>query len=92
MKVAARRPSRPLRAASEFFHAVLTFLCAHCVVGSILAPSLRLFFSALRPGWVEGAAAGWAELEAAGGAGWPSWTAGSALLAAGDKDDSGTLS
>ncbi|CBJ31665.1 Sterol or diacylglycerol O-acyltransferase [Ectocarpus siliculosus] len=90
MKVSARRRSRPLRAASEFFHAVLTFLCAHCVVGSILAPSLRLFFSAVSPGWVEGAAAGWAELEAAGGAGWPSWTAGSALLAGGDKEDSGT--
>ncbi|CAM9544950.1 unnamed protein product, partial [Ectocarpus fasciculatus] len=89
MKVSARRPSRPLRAASEFFHAVLTFLCAHCVVGTFLAPSLRLLFSALRPDWVEGAAAGWAELEAAGGAGWPSWTAGSAFLAGGDKEESG---
>ena len=89
MKASARLESRPVRAASEFFHAALTFLCAHCVVGSLLAPALRLFVSGLCPEWVEGAAAGWAELEAAGGAGWPSWGAGSALLAGGEAADRG---
>eukprot|EP00752_Nemacystus_decipiens_P001643 g1598.t1 len=89
MKVSVRRRSRYGRAASEFFHAGLTFLCAHCVVGSLLAPSLRLFVSGLMPEWVEGAGTGWAALEAAGGAGWPSWTAGSALLAGGEDADKG---
>lgn len=89
MKVSARRKSRYGRAASEFFHAGLTFLCAHCAVGSLLAPSLRLFVSGLFPAWVEGAGADWAALEAAGGAGWPSWTAGSALLAGGEGADKG---
>lgn len=90
MKVSARRKSRYGRAASEFFHAGLAFLCGHCLVGSLLAPSLRLFVSGLRPGWVgEGAAADWTALETAGGAGWPSWTAGSALLAGGGDADKG---
>eukprot|EP00903_Cladosiphon_okamuranus_P020112 g18469.t1 len=89
MKVSARRKSRYGRAASEFFHAGLAFLCAHCMVGSLLAPSLRLFVSGLRPAWVEGAADGWAALEAAGGAGWPSWSTGSAFLAGGEHADKG---
>lgn len=33
------------------------------------------------PHWVNGADASWAELEIAGGAGWPSWATGSSLLA-----------
>lgn len=82
MKVSVRRKSRPLRAASEFFHAGLTFLCAHCIVGSLLAPAMRLFFAGLCPTceWVKAAGPEWAALEAAGGAGWPSWTAWSAML------------
>ncbi|CAM9425855.1 unnamed protein product [Scytosiphon promiscuus] len=96
MKTSARRQSRPFRAASEFFHALLGFLCGHCVVGSMLAPSLRLFFSGLlncqHGCWLleEGAGASWAELEAAGGAaGWPSWAAGSSLLAGGAEAHKG---
>lgn len=81
MKESARLPSRPLRAASEFFHAVLTFLTAHCMLGAVLAPSLRVFITGLCPQWVEGAGAGWAELGTGdGGGGWPSWEAGSGLL------------
>lgn len=99
MKTSARRQSRPLRAASEFFHAVLGFLCGHCIVGTLLAPSLRLFFTGLlgcQGGcWLmeDGAGARWAALEASGGAaGWPSWAAGSALLAGGAEADRGELS
>lgn len=82
MKESVRRRSRPLRAASEFFHATLTFLAAHCMVGALLAPAMRVFITGLRPQWVEGASAGWAELDsgAGGGGGWPSWEVGSELL------------
>ena len=82
MKESVRRRSRPLRAASEFFHATLTFLAAHCMVGALLAPAMRVFMTGLRPQWVEGASAGWAELDsgARGGGGWPSWEIGSELL------------
>lgn len=94
MKASARRPGRPLRAASEWFHALLAFLASHCMVGSILAPSLRVFVAGFRPGWVEGAATVWAELDSAaaggagggggggvsGGGGWPSWATASGLL------------
>ena len=82
MKASTRRRSRPLRAASEFFHAVLTFLAAHCMVGAVLAPALRVFITGVCPQWVEGAGTGWAKLGAGdGGGGWPSWEAGSGLLA-----------
>lgn len=82
MKESARRWSRPLHAASEFFHATLAFLAAHCMVGALLAPAMRVFITGLRPQWVEGASAGWAELDGGvgGGGGWPSWEVGSALL------------
>lgn len=85
MKVSARRPSRPLRATFEFLHALLAFLAVHCVAGSMLAPSLRLFVTAVRPAWVEGSGAAWAELDAVGGGGWPSWTTASHLM----KGDNG---
>ncbi|CAM9953562.1 unnamed protein product, partial [Laminaria digitata] len=54
MKESARWPSRPVRAASEFFHAVFTFLVAHCMVGAVVAPSMRVFMTGFRPQWVEG--------------------------------------
>lgn len=82
MKRSARRSSRPLRAASELFHAVLAFLAVHCVCSTIVAPSLRLFVTGLEPRWVHGADTEWAALESSSGSvsGWPPWSRGSELL------------
>lgn len=81
MKASSRRPSRPLRAASEFFHAFITFLVVHCVTGVFMAPSLRLFIAGVRSSWLkEGVVAEWTALDAAGGGGWPSWSAWSEVL------------
>ena len=71
-QASARRPSRPLRAASEFFHAALTFLEVHCAAGSVIAPAMRMLIVSIRPRWYEHAVPEWAELDAAGGGGWPS--------------------
>lgn len=87
MKASARRPSRPLRAASEFFHAVLAFLAVHCVAGSIVAPAMRMLVVGLSPQWFDRAVSEWAELDTAGGGGWPSWATMSELL----EGDSGPL-
>lgn len=79
MKKSARRRSRPLRAASEFFHAVLAYLALHTIAGSLFAPAMRIFAGgALPSSWAD--AVLWAELEEAGHGGWPSWIAASAVL------------
>ncbi|CAM9534927.1 unnamed protein product [Ascophyllum nodosum] len=80
MQASARRPSRPLRAASEFFHAVLTYLAAHCAAGSVIAPAMRMLVVGISPRWFEHAVSEWAELDAAGGGGWPSWALTNELL------------
>lgn len=74
LKASARLPARPLRAASEFLHAVLTFVVLHAFVGNVMAPPMRLLTPVLlSSSWADGAR--WTAVEAAGHGGWPSWTA-----------------
>ena len=80
MQASVRRPSRPLRAASEFSHAALTFLAVHCAAGSVIAPAMRMLLVSIRPRWFEHTVSEWEELDAAGGGGWPSWALTNELL------------
>lgn len=69
LKTSARRPSRPLRAASEFLHSVLIFLVLHIFVGNVLAPAMRLLTAGLlSSSWAGGA--NWTAVKAMGRGGW----------------------
>lgn len=92
MKPAVRRDSRPGRAATEFFHAVLVYLTLHAFASSIVAPCLRVMIAGLsRSSGVfsmiaisPAVAEEWSALEDDGKGGWPSWKVASAALATGN--------
>lgn len=73
----ARRPPRIAQAASEFFHAALTFVAFHATCSALFAPALRVIAAAAVPyftttgetsDWLD--CDGWAALGADGGGGW----------------------
>lgn len=64
----ARRPRRIAAAASEFFHAGLTYLAVHATCSAFFAPIMRVLATALHAGWAD--EDGWAELHRSDGSGW----------------------
>lgn len=64
----ARRPRRIAAAASEFFHAGLTYLAVHAACSAFFAPIMRVLAAALHSGWADEDA--WADLYRADGSGW----------------------
>ena len=68
LEPSARRPRRVARAASEFFHAGLTYLTVHVTCSTFFAPALRVLAAAFHSSWA--AADGWVALRAEGSGGW----------------------
>ena len=68
LKAPSRRPRSVTRAASEWFHAALTYLTVHMTCSTFFAPALRVLAAAFHPSWA--AADGWAALRAQGSGGW----------------------
>lgn len=68
LKPSARRPRSVSRAASEFFHAGLTYLTVHVTCSTFFAPALRVLAAAFHSSWA--AADGWVALKAEGSGGW----------------------
>lgn len=84
VKVSARRPPRITRAASEFFHAGLTFLALHAACSALVAPTFRVLATASAHYFQEpssascdaGGAAGLGKSDWVDVAGWASLKAG----------------
>lgn len=86
LKVSARQRPHVIRAASELFHAGLTFIALHAACSALVAPTFRILATAAANAWkpsvscdAEGTrldesdwvdVAGWAALQAGGSGGW----------------------
>ena len=78
LKASARHPPRITRAASEFFHAGLTFLALHAACSALVAPTFRVLTTGSACCLQEfssvscdaGGAAGWGDSDWVDGTGW----------------------